>query len=149
MSRRLDNSILLLIYILADYLSRIKQNEEVLVYGRDYLRKRKKIDYDERGSRSSRQRRKDRLKLEHDSLINPDILRDVERDIKERNVTMNDKDVQKRFEINQRHSGTTYMRALFGYHEVIYILKYVLENKVTNFSLQNGKAMRFYDEKLV
>lgn len=58
-------------------------------------------------------------------------------------------DEPKLFEINPRHSGTTYMRSLFGYNEVIYILKYVLENNTIDFSLRNGKAIRFYDEKLV
>ena len=55
----------------------------------------------------------------------------------------------KLFEINPRHSGTTYMRSLFGYNEVIYILKYVLENETIEFSLRDGKAIRYYEEKLV
>jgi len=57
--------------------------------------------------------------------------------------------VPKLFEINPRHSGTTYMRTLFGYNEVIYILKSVLEKETLKFSLKNGKAVRFYDEKLI
>lgn len=57
--------------------------------------------------------------------------------------------IPKLFEINPRHSGTTYMRTLFGYNEVIYILKSVLEKETIKFSLKNGKAIRFYDEKLI
>lgn len=53
------------------------------------------------------------------------------------------------FEINPRHSGTTYMRTLFGYNEVIFILKYLLEKEQISFELKNGKAMRFYEEKLL
>lgn len=64
-------------------------------------------------------------------------------------LRLDDRGTPKLFEINPRHSGTTYMRSLFGYNEVIFILKYVLENKVTNFSLSTGKAIRFYDEELL
>lgn len=53
------------------------------------------------------------------------------------------------FEINPRHSGTTYMRSLFGYEEVVYILKYLLEGIVLPFELKEGKALRFYEEKLL
>lgn len=57
--------------------------------------------------------------------------------------------IPKLFEINPRHSGTTFMRTLFGYSEVIYILKFLLENKVIPFSIKEGKAMRFYNETLI
>ena len=53
------------------------------------------------------------------------------------------------FEINARHSGTTYMRALFGYNEVIFILKYVLEGKRIKFDISEGKVIRFFDEKII
>ena len=58
-------------------------------------------------------------------------------------------EIPKLFEINPRHSGTTYMRTLFGYNEVIYILKNILEGIDLEFDLKEGKAMRFYDEVLI
>ncbi len=59
------------------------------------------------------------------------------------------KGIPKLFEINPRHSGTTYMRSLFGYNEVIYILKNLLEGKSLEFELKEGRAMRFYEEALI
>ena len=53
------------------------------------------------------------------------------------------------FEINPRHSGTTYMRSLFGYNEVLFILKYILENKKIKFDLKYGKVLRFYEEQVI
>ncbi|MFT5250185.1 MAG: carbamoyl-phosphate synthase large subunit [Ulvibacter sp.] len=64
-------------------------------------------------------------------------------------LRIDDNGVPKLFEINPRHSGTTYMRTLFGYNEVIFILKYILENETVPFTLKEGKAVRFYEEKLV
>ena len=64
-------------------------------------------------------------------------------------LRLDEKGIPKLFEINPRHSGTTYMRTLFGYNEIIYILKYVLEDIEIDFTLKAGKAIRFYDEKLV
>jgi len=57
--------------------------------------------------------------------------------------------IPKLFEINPRHSGTTFIRSLFGYNEIIFILKYVLENKSLKFKLKDGKAIRFFEEKLI
>lgn len=57
--------------------------------------------------------------------------------------------IPKLFEINPRHSGTTYIRSLFGYYEVIYILKFVLENKSINFDLKYGRVMRYFEENLI
>jgi len=57
--------------------------------------------------------------------------------------------VPKLFEINPRHSGTTYMRSLFGYNEVIFILKYLLEGKEIEFELKKGKVIRHFEETLV
>jgi carbamoyl-phosphate synthase large subunit len=57
--------------------------------------------------------------------------------------------VPKLFEINPRHSGTTYMRALFGYNEVVFILKYILEGKELDFELKEGKVIRHYEETLI
>ena len=51
------------------------------------------------------------------------------------------------FEINARHSGTTFMRALFGYNEVEYIICYLLKMSVPSMvNLKPGRAIRFYDE---
>lgn len=57
--------------------------------------------------------------------------------------------VPKLFEINPRHSGTTYMRSLFGYNEVIFILKYLLEGIEIDFELKKGKVIRHFEETLV
>ncbi len=53
------------------------------------------------------------------------------------------------FEINARHSGTTYMRSLFGYNEVIFILKYILKEEKMIFDISSGKAVRFFEEKII
>ncbi len=50
------------------------------------------------------------------------------------------------FEINSRHSGTTYIRSLFGYNEVEYIINYILFNKEIKFNLKEGTVVRYYDE---
>lgn len=59
-----------------------------------------------------------------------------------------DKDgIPKIFEINARHSGTTYMRALFGYNEVEYIICYLLKMPLPEMTnLRKGRVIRFYDE---
>lgn len=50
------------------------------------------------------------------------------------------------FEINSRHSGTTYIRSLFGFKEIEYIVNYLLFNKEQEFELQEGTVVRYYDE---
>jgi len=61
-----------------------------------------------------------------------------------------DKDgVPKLFEINPRHSGTTYIRSLFGYNEVLYIINYITKGKQIKMVLKEGRAIRFFDEKLI
>ena len=55
----------------------------------------------------------------------------------------------KLFEINARHSGTTYIRALYGFNEVEYILEYLLNNREISFKLQEGVVKRYFDEMLV
>jgi len=58
--------------------------------------------------------------------------------------------VPKLFEINARHSGTTYFRSLFQYNEIEMILNYYFP--VRNYSKlpkTYGMAMRFFDEKIV
>lgn len=54
--------------------------------------------------------------------------------------------VPKIFEINARHSGTTYIRSLFGFKEVEYIINLLLFNKELEFSLKEGTVVRYYDE---
>lgn len=53
------------------------------------------------------------------------------------------------FEINPRFSGTTYMRALLGYNEVEFMIRYSLGLPCISFSLQEGKVLRFYEERLL
>lgn len=55
----------------------------------------------------------------------------------------------KLFEINPRHSGTTFVRALFGFNEVEYILKNFMGESIPQFQLRTGLVKRFYDEVLV
>ena len=53
------------------------------------------------------------------------------------------------FEINSRHSGTTYIRSLFGFKEIEYILNYLLFHKETKFKLKEGTVVRYFDEFFV
>lgn len=57
--------------------------------------------------------------------------------------------IPKIFEINARHSGTTYIRSLYGFNEVEYILEYILNNKEISFKLEEGIVKRYFDEMLV
>lgn len=57
--------------------------------------------------------------------------------------------VPKLFEINARHSGTTYIRSLFGFNEVECILRYLLGWKTEKFSLREGIVKRYYDEMFI
>lgn len=50
------------------------------------------------------------------------------------------------FEINARHSGTTYIRALFGFNEVEYILCVLLGIQARKFNLREGIVKRYFDE---
>ena len=54
------------------------------------------------------------------------------------------------FEINARHSGTTYFRQLFGYNEIEIILNhYFPVAGYKKSSLTEGTAIRYFEEKLV
>ena len=53
------------------------------------------------------------------------------------------------FEINPRFSGTTYMRVLFGYNEVEYIIHRILGWDLPKLNPMPGKVYRFYEERLV
>ena len=50
------------------------------------------------------------------------------------------------FEINSRHSGTTYIRSLFGYKEIEYIIKSILFKIEIDFELREGTVVRYFDE---
>jgi len=50
------------------------------------------------------------------------------------------------FEINARHSGTTYMRSLFGFNEVELIIDYVLNGQELDFNLKEGTVKRYFEE---
>lgn len=53
------------------------------------------------------------------------------------------------FEINSRHSGTTYIRSLFGYKEIEYIINLLLFDNEIEFELREGTVVRYYDEFFV
>jgi len=53
------------------------------------------------------------------------------------------------FEINPRFSGTTYFRHLFGFKEVEYTVKHLLNMETSPFKMKEGKAFRYFDEKLL
>lgn len=55
----------------------------------------------------------------------------------------------KLFEINPRNSGTTFMRSLFGYNEILYCIHFLINGKRTNFEIEYGKALRFYQEQRI
>jgi carbamoyl-phosphate synthase large subunit len=50
------------------------------------------------------------------------------------------------FEINSRHSGTTYIRSLFGFKEIEYIINLLLFKKEIEFDLREGTVVRYFDE---
>jgi carbamoyl-phosphate synthase large subunit len=65
-------------------------------------------------------------------------------------LRLDQNNIPKIFEINARHSGTTYMRALFGYNEVEYIICYLLKLPLPSMeNIKEGRAVRFYDEFFV
>ena len=84
-----------------------------------------------------------------------DYLKDVAYKIKPYGVLnfqlrLDDNGIPKIFEINARHSGTTFMRALFGYNEIEYIICYLLKLSLPDMvNLKQGKVIRFYDEFFV
>lgn len=64
-------------------------------------------------------------------------------------LRLDNKGIPKVFEINARHSGTTYIRSLFGFKEVEYILSYLLGFKVNKFNLREGVVKRYYEEMFI
>jgi len=64
-------------------------------------------------------------------------------------LRLDDCGTPKIFEINMRHSGTTYMRALFGFNEVEYIIAYLLGMKLPEPVLKEGMVKRYYEEMFI
>ena len=64
-------------------------------------------------------------------------------------LRLDDKGLPKIFEINSRHSGTTYIRSLFGYKEIEYIINLLLFNKEIDFELRQGTVVRYFNEFFV
>lgn len=64
-------------------------------------------------------------------------------------LRLDNKGVPKIFEINPRHSGTTYIRALFGFNEVESIIRYYFKLPQKKFEFKEGKVIRHFDEMLV
>lgn len=64
-------------------------------------------------------------------------------------LRLNEKQEPILFEINPRFSGTTYIRSLFGYNEVEYITRWILNGERIEFDLHEGRVMRYYDEMLI
>lgn len=64
-------------------------------------------------------------------------------------LRLDDNSIPKLFEINARYSGSTYMRVLFGFNEVEYILRYIFNLGVKNFNLRYGKVKRYYNEVFI
>ena len=64
-------------------------------------------------------------------------------------LRIDNKGIPKLFEINPRHSGTTYVRSLFGYNEITYIINCVLEGKDTKMKLKSGRVLRYFEEKII
>jgi carbamoyl-phosphate synthase large subunit len=61
-------------------------------------------------------------------------------------LRLDENGLPKIFEINARHSGTTYIRSLFGYKEIEYIINLLLFNKEIEFDLKEGIVVRYFDE---
>ena len=57
--------------------------------------------------------------------------------------------IPKIFEINARHSGTTYIRSLYGFNEIEFILEYLLNKKEISFTIKEGIVKRYYEEFLI
>jgi len=57
--------------------------------------------------------------------------------------------IPKLFEINARHSGTTYMRSLFGFREVEYIIGHVIGQETPKFELKEGLVKRYFEEMFI
>lgn len=61
-------------------------------------------------------------------------------------LRLGDDGIPKLFEINARHSGTTFIRSLFGFNEVERIIGHLFNIETPKPVLKEGKVMRFFDE---
>jgi carbamoyl-phosphate synthase large subunit len=61
-------------------------------------------------------------------------------------LRLDEKGIPKIFEINARHSGTTFIRSLFGFNEVAYIIEYLKGAAPSDFELREGTVIRYFDE---
>jgi len=61
-------------------------------------------------------------------------------------LRLDQNETPKLFEINARHSGTTYIRSLFGFNEVELIIGHLFNIKTPKPNLRTGKVVRFFDE---
>ena len=64
-------------------------------------------------------------------------------------LRVDNKGVPKIFEINARHSGTTYIRSLYGFNEIEYLLEYFLNQKEIKFKIKEGIVQRYFEEFFV
>lgn len=64
-------------------------------------------------------------------------------------LRLDNKGLPKIFEINSRHSGTTYIRSLFGFKEIEYIINSLLFDKEIEFELKEGTVVRYFNEFFV
>lgn len=64
-------------------------------------------------------------------------------------LRIDSKGIPKLFEINARHSGTTYMRSLFGFKEVEYVIGHVLGLETPRFELRDGLVKRYFEEMFI
>ena len=60
-----------------------------------------------------------------------------------------DNGIPKIFEINARHSGTTYIRAMYGFNEIEYLIEYFLNKNEIKFKIKEGIVQRYFDEFFV
>lgn len=96
--------------------------------------------------------------ISHYSKDFPEIITSYIKDIAEKlqpfgacnfQLRLDNQGIPKLFEINPRHSGTTYIRSLFGYKEIEYIIQYLLFGTEMKFDLNEGTVVRYYDEFFV
>lgn len=64
-------------------------------------------------------------------------------------LRVDSKGIPKIFEINARHSGTTYIRSLYGFNEIEYLLEYLLNKQEISFTIKEGTVKRYFEEFLV
>jgi len=64
-------------------------------------------------------------------------------------LRLDNEGIPKIFEINSRHSGTTYMRTLFGFNEIEFILEYLINGNEIDFDLREGTVKRYFEEMYI